>query len=199
VGEKMKKSFLSLLLIFIIYSLNTAAQEKDLSVLVKFGQSDYHNSGLSRDNTSNIWENGLQFSVGIEKRLSSSFSVQGLFSYSIEGIAQNYWLYQVNDAKNRVYDLMGNMKLNIGIFYFIGGVGLSYQKSDAVDYILRAYPIVPFSTALIAAKEKLMFAGLLGLGLDIYVYRQINLITEADMNMREYTGTSLLVGIKYSL
>jgi Outer membrane protein beta-barrel domain len=198
----MKKSFLTLLLIFIIYSINTAAQDNDLSIIVKFGQSDFHNSGLSRDNTHNLWENGLQFSAGIEKRLSSSFSVQGLFSFSIESFAQNYTLYQVNDAKNRVYDLMGNMKLNIGKFYLLGGVGVSYQKSDEVRYLDSGMGIIldaASSTALFAAKEKFIFAGLLGAGLDINIYKQINLITEADINLREYTGTSLLIGVKYSL
>ncbi len=197
----MNKLFLSLFLIFTIYSLNTAAQENDLSILVKFGQSDYQ-SFLSRDKSPNYWDNGLQFSVGIEKRLSSSFSIQGLFGYSVQSFAETFMYAKVNDANNRIYDFMSNMKLNIGIFYFIGGAGLSYQKSDAVRYLDLGYHVVSVaasSPVLFAAKEKLIFAGLLGLGLDINIYRQINLITEADMNMREYTGTSLLVGVKYSL
>jgi hypothetical protein len=199
----MKKSFLLLLLIFMVYSLNTAAQEKDLSILVKFGQSAYQ-SFLSRDKSPNYWGNGLEFSAGIEKRITSAFSIQGLFSYSVQSFDKGYIFYgnYLNDAKNRVYDFMSNMKLNFGIFYFIGGAGLSYQKSDAVSYLDSGYHVIAFtasSQVLFAAKEKLMFAGLLGLGLDINVYRQINLITEADMNMREYTGTSLLVGVKYSL
>ena len=200
----MKKLFLSLLVIFTVYSINMAAQDNDLSIIFKFGQSDFHNSGLSRDKDPNYWENGLQFSAGIEKHLSSSFSIQGLFSYSVQSFNKSYIFYgrNLNDANNRVYDLLGNMKLNIGKFYLLGGIGVSYQKSDEVRYLDSGMGIVldgASSTALFAAKEKFVFAGLLGAGLDMNIYKQINLITEADINLRKYTGTSLLVGIKYSL
>jgi hypothetical protein len=194
----MGKLFLSLFLIFTIYSLNTAAQNNDLSIIVKFGQSNYRINSWSENRSNSIWNNGYQFSLGIEKPLNTRFYLQCLFDYSVHGFDENYaWGEKVNDAKNRIYDLMGIVQLNIGIFYFHGGIGISYQKSDAVRY-LESKPYNNTSI-LYAAKERFVFAGLLGAGLDMNIYKQINLITDVDMNMREYTGTSLLIGVKYSL
>ena len=193
----MKKLFLSLFVIFTIYSLNTAAQEKDLSILVKFGQSNYRVVFWYENASRPIWKNGFQFSAGIEKQLNSRLSLQGLFVYSVHGFDEKFaWGEKVNDAKNRIYDLIGNLKLNIGIFYVLGGVGISYQNSATVRYL--EWKPYHNTTILSAAKEKFVIAGLLGLGLDIKILEQINIITEADINMREYGGTSLLIGFKYS-
>lgn len=193
----MRNILLSFLMIFSIYDFDTFAQKKNLSILTKLGQSNYRIPSWS-ENSHSIWNNGLQLSAGIEKQLGPKSSLQGLFVYSIHGFDERYsWGEKVNNAKNNVYDLMGNLKLSIGIFYFIGGAGISYQNSDAVKYLESNQ--YHNATTLYAAKERFGIAGLLGLGLDIIISEQINLITEADINMREYVGTSLLVGLKYSL
>ena len=122
----MKKIFISLLLICSAHSFNTFAQNGDLSIIAKLGQSNYRINDWRENGSRSIWNNGIQFSAGIEKRLNSRFSLKGLFVYSVHGFDEKYsWGEKVNDAKNIVYNLTANIKLNIGIFYFLGGIGIS--------------------------------------------------------------------------
>lgn len=197
----MKNLLMSSLLIFFIYPFDIIAQEKGLSILLKGGSANY-NASIGNfgggGHSYYEWNLGPQFSIGIEKELSSTFSFQALFVYSIHSFDERYaWGDKVNNAKNSIYDLMGNLKLNIGIFYLNGGIGFSYQNGEEVRY-LEANQYHGTETKL-PAKSTFVIAGLLGIGFDINVYSQFSLITEADINMREYMGTSLLIGVKYSL
>ena len=197
----MKNLLMSSLLILFIYPFDVDAHDKDLSILLKGGSANY-NASIGNfgggGHSYYEWKLGPQFSIGIEKELSSTFSIQALFVYSIHSFDERYaWGDKVNNAKNSIYDLMGNLKLNIGIFYFNGGIGFSYQSGEEVRY-LEANQYHGAETKL-SAINTFVFAGLLGIGFDINVYKQFSLITEADINLREYMGTALLIGIKYSL
>ena len=83
-----------------------------------------------------FWNGGYQFSAGIEFPLNETFSFQGLAEYSSYSF-DTYWAFheRVNNAKNQVFDLMGNIKSNLGIFYLIAGVGVSVQTGDQVKYL----------------------------------------------------------------
>jgi hypothetical protein len=189
------------ILIILFYCSNIFAQEKPLSLVLKGGNADYNISigsfgGGEPDYT--YWKTGPQFSAGIEFPLNSKFSFQGLANFSIHNFDERFsWGEKVNNAQNRLYDIMGNIKYNIGIFYLIGGMGFSYQNGDAVKYLVAT----EFHNAEILhnAKNKFVLAGLLGLGFDIKIYQQFSIIAEADINMRQYMGTAAVLGIKYSL
>jgi len=180
--------------------IDISAQEKNISIILKGGSSVYNASlhDVGGNGSSYIfWKSGPQFTAGIEKTIDP-FTFQILAGYSIYGFDESFaWGEKMNNAKNSVYDLMGNLKLNIGIFYFLGGIGFSYQNGEEVRY-LESNQFHKAET-LYAGKNKFVLAGLIGAGFDIKIYRQTNLIIEADINLREYMGTALLAGIKYEL
>jgi hypothetical protein len=198
----MGKHFLLLSITVIFFNcFDARAQQNDISLLLKVGNSDYNDSigsfgGGGPDYT--YWHPGPKLSAGIEILLNRRFSFQGLASFSIYNFDEKYsWGNEVNDATNRLYDLMANIKLNIGIFYLLGGIGFSYQNGDEVDFLEYSQYHQPGK--LYNAKDKFVVAGLFGLGFDIKIYKQYSLIAEADINMREYMGSAAMLGIKYSL
>jgi len=175
--------------------------QDNLSLIFKAGQAKY-NIGMGSFGGGGpyytFWNEGYHIAAGIEFPLNENLSFQGLGEYSSFNF-DTWWAFgeRANNAKNRVFDLMGNIKWNLGIFYFIGGVGFSAQIGDEIKYLdkTESHDI----ETLFPAKNKFVFAGLLGLGFDIKVYGRFSLIAEANIRMREYAGATALLGLKYDL
>ncbi len=188
-----------IILILLLSGVSTA--QKNFSVVLKVGTADYNISsgGFAGGGPYyTFWNDGYHISGGIEFSLNNSFTFQGVGEYSsFKFNTDNAYLEKVNDAINQVFDLMGNIKWNLGIFYFIGGVGFSAQIGDEVKYLEKNE--YHDATTLYPSRNKFVFAGLLGLGFEINVYNKISLIAEADIRMREYAGITALLGVKYKL
>ena len=190
------------LIISLLFNSNVFSQEDATSILIKGGKASYNDAigsfgggGVSYD----FWEDGPQFSAGIERPLNKHFSYQGLFAISVHNFDKKYSYEEATtNSHNYVFDLMANIKWNLGIFYFLGGAGFSYQYGEVVKFT----ETTDYHTAnevLHKSKDKFVLAGLLGLGFDIHIYNHFNIIIETEINMREYMGSALLGGIKYKL
>ncbi|NQT26728.1 hypothetical protein HQ585_15335 [candidate division KSB1 bacterium] len=95
--------------------------------------------------------------------------------------------------------MMSNIKWNIGIFYFTGGVGFSYQNNDDIRYLEETQ--YHTKSIFIHTKSKTVIAGLFGCGFDVHIYNGFSLLAEGDLFFREppHAGAAWLLGIKYSL
>ncbi len=186
---------------FLLFPVLSFSQVNDLSILIKIGRASY-NDAIGNlgggGNSYDFWKPGPQFTIGLEKKLNSSFSAQGIITYSIHrynGI-QTFG-ETTNDASNRILEVMGNLKLNIGIFYSMLGVGISNQNGDEIRYLESNQ--YHSASAAIEAKNKTAVAGLFGLGFDIHIYDRISVLAEGDIFFREYLGSVWLLGVRYSI
>ena len=182
-----------------MFSTAISNAQENYSLVFKAGAADYYTSLSFGGNSAyyTFWNDGFQISLGLEFPFNNSFSFQGDIEYSSFSFNTTYVFDdRVNKAKNQLIDLMGNIKWNLGIFYFIGGFGFSSQIGDEVKYLDENE--FHDATIIYPSREKFVIAGMLGLGFDIKIYDRISMIAEADIRMREYAGTVALLGIKYS-
>jgi len=145
-----------------------------------------------------VWEPGPIFRLGADYKLNKSFYTQGFASYS-------YYKYdgslsygeKSSDGYNNILDIMGAIKWEIGIFYLNLGIGISHQFNDDIRYLEETQ----YHTArvFINAKNKTVFVGQFGLGFDIHIYDRFSVLAEGDLFFREYLGSALLLGVKYSI
>ena len=190
------------IIVLLLLSINLVyAQENNFSLIFNVGRASDNDaignfggggSGL------HVWEAGPIFRLGTEYKLSESFSTQGFISYSF---------YKYNGSKsygekssvgyNRIIELLGDIKWNIGIFYLSLGAGISHQYNDDIRYLEETQ--YHKENIFINAKNKTVFAGKFGLGFDIHIYDRFSVLAEGDLFFREYLGSAWLFGIKYSL
>ncbi|MGE5400365.1 MAG: outer membrane beta-barrel protein [Ignavibacteriales bacterium] len=185
------KYFTGVILFLTLLSSIQFAQNRSVAVVLKMGSSSYDLGGF---NESSIWRSALQTSAGVEFPISSDFSLQTQLYYSqheVEDVGIYMNLVQ-KDPKIRLVDLMCNLKWNIGLFYFIGGMGLSLQNTDEMGvYVKGVY------TKLDSKNDKVVRSYLLGFGADVNVWKNLNLIAEANLHIRDEYGGNLLLGAKY--
>lgn len=195
----MKKT---IIIIFIVLSNSFYAQTNDLSILLLIGRASDNDAipSISGGSGAGVkaWELGPLFRLGIEYKLSESFSAQGFVSYS-------FYKYDGSESYgekssvgyNNILDIMSAIKLEIGIFNMNLGLGISHQFNNDIRYLeTNQYHK---ATVFINAKNKTVFAGQFGLGFDIHIYDRFSVLAGGDLFFREYLGSALLLGIKYSL
>lgn len=193
--ESKQNNPIRIFLILFFATVSLCYAQNNLAVIAKVGKADYF---FTRGGAYDYWEDGYHIAGGVEFPLNNHFSFQGLFEYS-EFKFNNRFAFgdKINDVRNRVFDLTGHIKWNLGIFYFIGGVGFSLQSSDGVRYLEKT----EYHDAVVFHNSEAAFriAGMLGLGFDVYIYSNFSLIAEAAIRMREYGGNTSLLGVKYEL
>lgn len=207
----MKTRFIILLFFFMpCFMPGLYAQFHNISALVKAGNATFNDDigGFGGEGLSSYrdWINGRMLSAGIELPVIQNLDLQILFTYSDFDFDESRTQgIKVNKAKNRVYDLMGELRYKIGFFYLIGGAGISYQKGDAVSFqsgwetfFQSGWETMQISEVHYKAKDRFGLGSLLGIGVNFRIYKPLSLIAEADLNFREYMGTSLLLGARYS-
>jgi hypothetical protein len=197
--QNMKKT---IIIIFFVLSNSFYAQTNDLSILLEIGRASDNDAIPSIGGGSGAglkaWGLGPLFRLGVEYKLSKSFSAQGFVSYS-------FYKYDVSRSDgektsvgyNNILDIMSAIKWKIGIFYLNLGVGISHQFNDDVRYLEETQ--YHKATTFINVKNKTVFAGQFGLGFDIHIYDKFSMLAEGGLFFREYLGSAWLLGIKYSL
>ncbi|GEM_PF-4007608 len=186
-----------ILVLFISLNAIAYGQWKDISLLVKVGSANYDLViPVGLNSNSDWWGNSAQLSLGIEYPLNEDLSLQGLFLFSNHSLINNYLVnIEQDNPQIRLFDFMCNLKWNIGYFYVIGGIGLSFRHIDEIGFIANGiYYKMEF-----LGSNKTVKAALLGIGFDIKIINQLNLIAESNINVRTNWGTALLVGLKYHL
>ena len=190
----------NILLVIFVFNSYVIAQNGGFSILLMAGNAsdndalgNFGGGGASYQH----WESGPIFTLGIERELSESFSAQGFLSYSYYNYnGRSTFGEKTNTGANKLFDILGRIKWNIGIFYIFGGAGISSQHGDAINY----FESNEYHEATVAIPEKssTVFAGTLGLGFDIYIYKNFSLLAEGDWFFREYLGSAWQIGTKYT-
>ncbi|MDP4197892.1 MAG: hypothetical protein Q8940_22820, partial [Bacteroidota bacterium] len=187
----------TLVLVLIFCGILLAQEKENKFLIFKAGVAKNSlgsfNVGGGGDGYSN-WNKGPHFALGTEFYLGRVASLQILGEYSVFTFDNSLFEGgdRFNNAKNSIFDLMANLKLNIGYFYFLGGLGFSNQHGDEVIYKSEQNTSRDNYSIFYPEKNKFLIAGLLGMGFDIHIYENISLILEGDIRMREYMGTAAL-------
>ncbi|MBA4406344.1 hypothetical protein C0389_03625 [bacterium] len=188
-------------IIFILASVTANyAQEKNLSVFLLTGSANPSTGGFTvsgSGGTLGPWKSGFQLTAGIEYPLDKKFSVRGMINYSRHSYDDfsTRWLKN-NDPVFSMFDIWGDLKLNIWRFYLHLGAGFSFQNGEAVSIWYEGKRMPMYESP---ERKNVLFTGLLGFGVDVKIYSQFSLIAEADILMREYAGASASLGVKYTL
>ena len=143
------------------------------------------------------WKSGFQLTAGIEYPLDKRFSVRGMINYSRHSYDNFYTReFKNNDPVFTMFDMWGDLKLNIWRFFLHLGAGFSFQNGEAVliwndekHWTMYESPV----------RKKILLTGIFGLGVDVRIYEQFSLIAEADILMREYAGAGASIGVKYTI
>lgn len=192
-------SFIFLIISFCFTPI-VRSQEKPLSVFLMVGSAQASTGGFGAHvsgGSLGSWNNGLQFTAGAEYPLSKRFTARGMINFS----KHSYDNFSTREFFNNnpvltMFDIWGNLKLNIWVFYLHLGAGFSFQHGEAV-LIWNDKGHFPMYES--PARKDFLLTGLLGLGLDVRIYEQFSLIAEVDILMRQYAGMGASVGIKYKL
>lgn len=193
-----------LIYISILFILPAAlkAQDSDLSFFAKGGISYFYSGigdfGGGHIAYENYWNPGVQISLGAEIPIKEGLSLQPVFLYSSYSFDRSLAKGErTNSAMNRLYEVLANVKFNLGAFYLSAGAGLSYQNADDVNYLEQT----SFQNAdtYYKGRKKLHVLSVLGMGLEMQLSSRVALMAEADLNIRHNTGTAYMAGIKYSL
>jgi hypothetical protein len=190
-------------IVFIIFinNISLLAQKNDLSLFLEIGQA---NPGIEGFNVAGgggglgPWNNGIQFSFGVENPLYKKLSIRGMFNYSIHLYDEKGSAYLNHSNANFTHlDLLGDFKLNLGWFFLHGGIGLSSQTGDEIKFWDKERN--ECRNCYLPAKHKFLISGIFGIGLDINIYVRFNLLVESNLYFREYLGAAILGGVKYRL
>ena len=190
-----------IILIFILYSMSYFPQQKDLSVFISAGwgsDNDAIGSFGGGGAGLQVWYNGPVLRLGAEYELNKTWSTQGFVTYSFYKYdGKMSFGEKTSTGYNNIFEVLGTLKWNIGIFYMNFGIGISHQFNDEIRYLEenQFHKAVKF----IDSKRKTVIAGLFAPGFDIHIYDRFSLLVEGDLFFREYLGSGWLLGVKYSL
>jgi hypothetical protein len=190
-----------ILVIILFFSDSFYAQVNNLSGFLEIGRASDNDAVGSFGGGGagfQVWEPGPIIKLGSEYVLDESFSAQGFISYSFYKYdGSRSYGEKASIGYNRIIDLLGIIKWNMGIFYLNLGAGISHQYNDNIRYLEETQ--YHKATNFIDAKNKTVFGGQFGLGFDIHIYEKFSVLAEGDLFFREYLGSAWLLGIKYSL
>ncbi len=196
------KIFVQLFILIAVLINDGYSQNDDTSILIKLGISNYNGSfgGVGGSSVSDdYWKQGGTVQLGVEQPLNKSWSFQGIFSFYFYSLADySAWGEKANSAKNYVFDLRGNLKLNVEFYYFLFGLGIYSVNADKVYYLESTKYHSAFDV-LHGAKKKTGVCGLLGTGFNFNLSKDMKVMIEMDADIRQYLGGSFSVGLNYSL
>ena len=198
----MKISVLKALTVMIFFFANIiSAQQKELSIFFEGGIASSGGFGFNvsgSGGTMGPWKSGYQISIGAEYPFYKNFSLRGMINYSWHPFDEMYsYGLSHSNSKLTYTDLLADLKLNLGWFFFNGGIGLSSQSADEIRFWdNNGMENLNFYSP---QKSKFLISGIVGIGLDIEVFERFSLLIECSLYMREYMGSAFLGGLKYRL
>lgn len=177
------------------------AQESKFNIFIKGGISDYagvHGFQVSGSTGGGEWEIGPILGLGTEYSLEKNWFIQGTIEYSnnVYGapVAESETMER---GSNSVIDLIGNIKKRWDWFYILGGIGFSTQNSSnsyisGVSSNGEGYRYLAYQ-----GTSSQVLTGLLGIGLEYYLFPRIGLFLEGSWRFRKYVTPVAQFGINY--
>lgn len=199
----LKTTVFGSVILCIMLSANISAQSPALKLILKAGVSEYGSvQGLQVSGGSGpgVWYIGPIVGAGVEAHLNNNWHTQFTVEFSYNKYGEEvHHTESLERGKNRVIDLMANLKKRWGWFYIISGAGYSFQKNTATYSSGYLSSGAYFHYLKYEASSSNVFTGLFGFGVEFELTRSAGIFLEGTWRLRKYVTPVLQLGISQKL